>query len=132
MEGRPLHFIGEKIQVTFEIEPRLEKKPGAPNAFTWRESEYRITRVLAEWHDYRRHGRMARNMQAAHAAAATRRGSWGVGLDFYRVATDRDRVFDLYFDRAPKDADQRKGAWFLYQELEADINDSDIPAQGGL
>lgn len=120
MESRPVQFIGEKVDVTFNQEPLLEKKPGVPNAFMWRAQDFRIVAVLAEWHDYRRRGRMARNMQPAHAAVATRRGSWGVGQDFYRVMTDAGRVFDLYFDRAPKDSDQRKGAWFLFQELEAD------------
>jgi len=27
------------------------------------------------------------------------------------------QVFDLYYDRAPKNADSRKGAWFLYREM---------------
>jgi hypothetical protein len=62
---------------------------------------------------------MAQNMQPAHAAAAERRGSWGVGRDYYRVRTAGGRLFDIYFDRAPKDAGHRKGAWFLYRELPA-------------
>lgn len=56
-----------------------------------------------------------------HAAQARfgreRRGSWGVGQDYYRVRTSVGRFFDLYYDRAPKDADQRKGGWFLDKEL---------------
>jgi hypothetical protein len=28
------------------------------------------------------------------------------------------RVFDLYYDRTVKSADQRKGFWTLHQELE--------------
>jgi hypothetical protein len=63
---------------------------------------------------------MARNMQPQHAAVAEKRGSWGVGRDYYRVRTRKGRVFELYFDRAPKDVDRRKGAWFLYRELGAE------------
>ena len=56
-------------------------------------------------------------MQPAHLATAEQRGSWGVGRDYYRVHTTDQRVFDLYFDRAPKGSDQRKGAWFLFREV---------------
>jgi hypothetical protein len=57
-------------------------------------------------------------MRPTHAAAAERRGSWGVGRDYYRVRTDSGRVFDLYYDRAPGSVHDRKGAWFLLRELE--------------
>jgi hypothetical protein len=117
MEIKPLRFISEPIEVYFERPPVLEKKPGPPSAFTWRGEQYQIVEVLSEWHDYQRRGRMARNMQPKHAAAAERRGSWGVGQDYFRVRTADGRIFDLYYDRAPKDAGRRKGAWFLYREL---------------
>jgi hypothetical protein len=70
-----------------------------------------------EWHDYRRKGQMARNMRPEHAATAAQRGSWGVGQAYFRVRTDQGRWFDLYYDRAPKGVDERKGAWFLDREL---------------
>jgi len=60
---------------------------------------------------------MARNMRPEHTETAQKRGSWGVGKDYYRVVTDSGRIFDIYFDRAPKGVDNRKGAWFLFQEL---------------
>ncbi len=62
---------------------------------------------------------MARNMRPERAAMASHRGSWGVGRDYYRVRTDCGRVFDLYYDRAPKNAGDRKGAWYLYREMTA-------------
>ncbi len=125
MDHRPLHFIGEPIEVEFDRLPRLEKKPGCPDGFTWRGETYRVVGKLSEWHDYGRRGRMARNMRPAHAAAAARRGSWGVGRDYFRVQTDSGRVFDLYYDRAPKDASDRKGSWFLYREMtSAEVNNS--------
>ena len=117
MELIPLHFIGELVEVHFVRPPALEKIPGPPDSFLWRGETFVIAEVLSEWHDYRRRGRMARNMQPQHAAAAQRRGSWGVGQDYYRVRTTAGRFFDLYYDRAPKDVDQRKGGWFLDKEL---------------
>jgi len=95
----------------------LEKKPNAPDAFTWRGQTYRVVEVLSEWVDYERKGRMRRNMQPQHAAVASGRGSWGVGQFYFRVRTESDQIFDLYYDRAPKDVDNRKGEWFLNQEL---------------
>jgi len=62
---------------------------------------------------------MARNMQPQHAAVASGRGSWGVGRDFFRVRVEGGRVFDIYYDRAPKGSEARKGAWFLYREVAA-------------
>jgi hypothetical protein len=117
MDYSPLHYISEPVKVLFDQAPALEKKTGCPVGFVWREDTYRIVELLGEWHDYGRRGRMASNMQPQHALAAQRRGSWGVGQDFYRVQTESGRVFDLYYDRAPKGSDQRKGAWFLFQEL---------------
>ena len=76
---KPLHFIEEPIEVYFDITPLFEKKPGCPDAFDWRGELFRITELLSEWTDYRRRGKMARNMQPAHAEIATRKGSWGVG-----------------------------------------------------
>jgi hypothetical protein len=117
MDIKPLRFIGERIQVEFDQPPILEKKPGCPDRFLWREGMYHIVEKLSEWHDYTRRGRMAINMRPTHAAAATRRGSWGVGRDYYRVRTDGGQIFELYYDRAPKKVGDRKGAWFLYREL---------------
>ena len=111
-------FIAEEIEVGFDRPPLLEKRPGCPDRFIWGDESFEISEKLAEWHDYRRRGRMARNMQPAHAAVAEQRGSWGVGRDYFRVRTVGGRVFELYYDRAPKDVDRRKGAWFLFRELE--------------
>lgn len=112
-----IKFIAQEVSVFYDEPPALEKKPGCPDGFLWQESRFEIVEMIKEWHDYRRRGRMARNMQPAHAAVAEHRGSWGVGRDYYRVRTSEGRVFDLYFDRAPKDVDRRKGAWFLFREL---------------
>lgn len=116
----PLRFIEEPIQVHFDQSPVLEKKPGCPQSFIWRGETFNVKKVISEWRDYERHGRMSRNMSPAHATVASRRGSWGVGVFYFRVETEQERIFDLYYDRSPKNVDQRKGEWFLYQELVSD------------
>lgn len=113
----PLRFIGEPVDVHFNELPTLEKIPGCPDEFSWRGERFRIIEQVGEWHDYRRRGRMASNMTPGHAAIAERRGSWGVGQDYYRVRTDCGRIFEIYYDRAPKDVGDRKGGWFLYREV---------------
>ena len=117
MEYQAMHFIGEPIEAVFDDTPALEKKPGCPDRFTWRDEVHRIVEQLSEWHEYERRGRMARNMRTEHLATASIRGSWGVGRDYYRVRTDTGRVFDIYYDRAPGKASDRKGGWFLYREM---------------
>lgn len=110
-------FISEPITAEFDEPPLLEKKPGCPDRFVWDDTRFAIVEMLAEWHDYERRGRMAQNMQPAHVRRARQSGSWGVGRDFYRVRTDSGRVFEIYYTRAPKDADRRGGSWVLYREL---------------
>ena len=114
----PLKFINEPVDVYFHRQPALEKVPGPPDGFVWRDEDFPVVEVLSEWHDYRRRGRMARNMQPSHAAVASRRGSWGVGQDYYRVRTANGRLFDIYYDRAPKSVDDKIGSWSLYRELQ--------------
>jgi len=87
LELKPLHFIGESIDVQFDAPLIFEKKPGPPDSFFWQEVNFIIVEVISEWHDY------------------------------FRVRTENGRFFDLYYDRAPKDIDNRKGAWFLDKEL---------------
>jgi len=113
----PLQFIGEEIQVGYDSQPALEKKPGPPDRFVWRGDTYLVREVLSEWHDFTRRGRMARNMRPDHALAAARRGSWGVGRDYFRVRAGDDRIFDIYYDRSPRTASERKGMWFLFREM---------------
>src|SRR6185369_2961646 len=115
----PLHFINEHISVEFDQPPEMEKTPPCPNRFLWQGQVYGVVEMLSEWSDFTRRGKMARNMRPSHAAAASAHGSWGVGRFFFRVRTDSGQVFDLYYDRAPKDANRRKGQWFLYREMQS-------------
>ena len=89
-------------------------------ASTWQGQVYRVVEKMSEWTDFSRHGRMARNMQPAHAAVAASRGSLGVGRFYFRVRADSGQVFDIYYDREIRDVDDRLGHWFLYREISAE------------
>ena len=116
MKTRPAQFIDEPIQVEFDSPPTFDKKPPCPQRFRWRGQVFTITSVVEERVDYARRGRMSRNMAPAHLASASRSGSWGVGRCYFCVMVDSGQIFDLYYDRAPKDADNRMGGWFLKGE----------------
>lgn len=115
--GEPKRFIGEAITVWFDKPPLFEKRPGCPTGFTWQDAPYEVEEMLAEWHDYRRRGRMGQNMRPEHLQRAMIRGSWGVGRSYFRVRVAGGRVFELYYDRAPGSADEGKGSWFLSAEV---------------
>lgn len=112
----PIHFIDEPVEVIFTQPPVLEKKPPCPDGFIWNGERFTVTNLLSEWFDYQRRGRMAQNMRPEHASRASLRGSWGVGRFFFRVEVAGGRIFEIYYDRAPVDADRRKGNWFLLLE----------------
>lgn len=116
-EFKPHKFIGVPIKVEFEKEPLYKKKPGCPDRFLWDEQVYTISEMISTWYDYGRSGSMAHNMRPANLAKALKRGSWGVGRFYFRVRTDSERIFELYYDRAPKDAGDREGSWFLDREM---------------
>lgn len=118
LQKHPVHkFISEPIVVHFSTPPTFSKKPPCPDRFDWGNEVFIITTCLAEWTDFTRRGRMARNMQPQHAQIASERGSWGVGRFYFDVLTETNRCFRLYFDRAPADAADRTGAWVLLAEL---------------
>jgi len=114
----PLHFLDQPIEVIFDRPPTLEKSPDIPpTGFIWEEKTYRVTEMLSSWNDFKRRGRMAQNMQPAHAAVASTRGSLNVGRFYFRVKVDTGQIFDIYYDRAMKNVDARKGQWFVYREM---------------
>jgi hypothetical protein len=114
----PIHFYDEKIEVSFNALPTYEKAPHCPNSMIWNKKTYTIIETLSEWTDFTRRGKMARNMQPAHATTASTRASLNVGRYYFRVKVDSYQIFDIYYDRAMKNVDNRKGEWFLYRELE--------------
>lgn len=113
----PIHFYDDPIEVLFDSPPAREKTPGCPNGIIWAGKTYRILEALSEWSDFTRRGKFARNMRPAHAAVASTRGSLNVGRFYFRVRVDSGQIFDLYYDRAMKSVDERKGQWFVYREL---------------
>ena len=118
MDYVPVHFYDAPIDVRFAVDPARQKTPPCPEAFTWEGREFPVDEKLSEWFDFGRRGKSARNMQPAHAATASRRGSLGVGRFYFRVRVEGGQVFDIYYDRQIKSADDRLGHWFLYRELE--------------
>lgn len=114
---QPIRFISEPIVVQFDKLPELKKKPGVPDRFEWQGETFCVVELLSEWRDYGRKGRMAVNMRPEHTEVAASRGSWGVGRIYFRVLTEGDRIFDIYYDRAPRNADDRAGSWTLFREL---------------
>ena len=121
----PLHFLDQPIEVIFDTPPALEKSPTCPNRFIWEGKTYRVTEMLSAWTDFKRRGKMARNMQPEHAAVASNRGSLNVGRFYFRVRVivhpavqlRDEQIFDIYYDRAMKNVDDRKGQWVVYREL---------------
>lgn len=113
-----IHFYDHPIQPIFDTPPIREKTPDCPNGFIWDDKTYRVIEMLSAWSDFARRGKMANNMRPAHAAVASNRGSLNVGRFYFRVRVDTDQVFDIYYDRAMKNLDARKGQWFVYTELE--------------
>lgn len=116
MDLIPVRYIGEQVEVEFDTLPAREKSPPCPQVICWRGESLRVVELLAEWASFERRGRMARNMQPQHAAVASHRGSLGVGRFYFRIRVADGRCFEIYYDRAIKDSDHRKGDWVLVGE----------------
>ncbi|MBC8509071.1 MAG: hypothetical protein ISR58_09700 [Anaerolineales bacterium] len=114
-------FIGENIEVQYDKPPTFEKTPGCPDRFFWDGLPYTIIEMLSQWHDFSRSGSMAHNMRPSSMKKARRRGSYGVGRFYFRVRTKNDRFFEIYYDRAVKSVDDRKGEWVLLRELSSSL-----------
>ena len=117
-EPRLSHFLDRPIEVSFVSPPVREKLPHCPDSFVRDGEGYAIEETLSEWTDFNRRGRSERNMSPPHAEAAASRGSLNVGRFYFRVRVDGGRVFDIYYDRAMRNLDDRKGQWYVYRELE--------------
>jgi hypothetical protein len=117
MELKPIKFISERVDPLYDKPPQIEKRPNCPDGFIWDGQDYRIIENIREWKDFSRRGRMAHNMGPSSIRKTAMRGSIGVGKFHFRVRIEGGRIFDLYYDRAVKSADDRKGVWILHQEL---------------
>lgn len=114
---QPKRYIGREIKVDFDKAPALQKTPHCPDMLYFGKETLRVVEVLKEWSDFTRQGRFTQNMRPEHLEVARGRGSWGVGRIFFRVRVEDGRLFELYYNRAPKDATDRLGYWFLRCEL---------------
>jgi len=114
---KQIRFISEHITVSFNKEPVHQKAPPCPDRFTWKGDELRVLESLTEQVDFSRSGKMAKNMQPQNLMRAAQKGSWGVGRYTFRVRVEGGRIFEMYYDRAPKDINDRKGNWILFSEL---------------
>ncbi len=90
-------FFSEKIEVV------RDEKTKIPVSFVWRDKEYKIKEVIACWPDY------------SFPKSGAKRKRWWQRRhrNYYRVLTDEDLVFELYFDRGSKEQE-----WILYAKLE--------------
>lgn len=109
-------FISAEIEPIFHKAPAIKKRAGAPDAFWWQGERHDVAELLAEWHDYGKQ-REPGNTRRTQAQLNRQRGGWGTGRDYYRVRTSAGRIFELYYDRRPKNR-QIIGVWILYRELE--------------
>ena len=117
MELNPIHFLDQSIEPIFDKPPAREKTPDCPKGFTWDGKTYRVIEMLSAWSDFTRRGKVARNMRPERAVVASSRGSLNVGRFYFRVKVDTRQIFDIYYDRAMKNVDDRKGQWFVYREM---------------
>ncbi len=90
-------FYSEKIEVI------RDEKTKSPVSFVWKNGEYKIKEVIAGWPDY----------SFSKSGAKTRRWWQRRHRNYYRVLTDKEEVFEIYFDRASKEKE-----WILYAKLD--------------
>jgi hypothetical protein len=127
MQTLPSRLIDEPIEVVFLEQPIYEKRPDCPQSFIWRGEAYQIIEVISERQDFQRRGRSSRNMAPEHLQSASKLGSWGVGRYIFCVRVNSGQIFEIYFDRAPQNAGDRKGHWFLMGErVEKPDNDNKV------
>ncbi len=116
-------FYRRKDHGCFQSAFAFGKRPPCPDGFNWREEIYQIITSLEEWVDFTRQGRMARNMSTEHAAVAEGAAPGGLVVIISMFESQDGRLFHIYYDRAPKDLDDRMGEWFLVSELVEDNPD---------
>lgn len=96
---RKPRFISERIAPdagTFDVATMSRGEPSLPQAFTWREQRYQVTRTLA-----------------THRQMGDDRGDHYVRRHYYDIETADALRMTLYFERNPSSHSKRK-EWWLY------------------
>ena len=106
MRTEPVTFIHEPIEAMFIEPPLLPKHPPCPDAFLWRDEHYRVVEQLEMWQDFK----------FRKKGYTLRHATWGVGRFYFCVRVADGRIFEIYYDRAPKGAGDRDGHWVLVGE----------------
>jgi len=90
-------FYSEKIEIVRDDETKDLV------SFVWRDKEYTIKEVIACWPDY------------SYSKSGAKKKRWWQRRhrNYYRVLTNEDEVFEIYFDRGSKEEE-----WVLYTKLE--------------
>ena len=93
------HLISEPVAPaagSFNTELMASGVPGVPMVFSWRGCEYRVTRLLDSWKNFR----ACRNDSGEHY----------INKHFFRVETESGEIMTLYRARTGS----KKDAWVLY------------------
>ncbi len=90
-------FISEEIEVEFDQEFILEKKPPCPISFRWRGEIFSVNELISSWFNFERKGNKARNMRIKHLARARKKGSWGVGRFYFRIKDEFGKIIVIYY-----------------------------------
>jgi len=86
---------------TFDARAMARGEPGLPQAFTWRQEEYAVARVVESW-------RSTGKDRGGGSEVYVRR-------HWYRIETTGGEVMTLYFDRQPlRGRGASKGRWTRY------------------
>jgi len=86
-----------------EIDVTVDEKTRNPTSFIWKDREHKVKEVIAFWPDF------------SYSEFGAKRKRWWhrKHRNYYRVLTEEEEVFEIYFDRGSK-----KEAWVLYTKLE--------------
>jgi hypothetical protein len=86
-----------------EIEVKRDEKTKNPVSFIWRGIEYKVKEIIAFWPDF------------SQPKTGARKKQWWQRKhrNYYRILTEQDEVFEIYFDRGSK-----REVWILNTKLE--------------
>ena len=85
------------------IEVIRDEKTRNPVSFVWKEKEYKIKEIIAFWPDF------------SYPKTGSKGKRWWQRKhrNYYRILTEGNEVFEIYFDRGAK-----VEKWILYTKLD--------------